>query len=602
MPDKINGRQPFQPPVSREPGVRPGALDRPAPTPLAGQPPPEQCHAEQPNAKRRLPLSFAPAGQTSHARFHSDDVKTESQKSLRIPSSIGAVGTNPQQRREQRERAIVSAALRGNTPRVLAPGQESTRVSSRTRFYEDGSSKTTHHEVVAPTLGGKSKRKREEAIVSADLRGNRETVGPNGERAGNDAHKHHRNYYQRGPALKKLLAMMSQLNLGTTVLMPLPTSYQRKNGLSAPEREQNARAAELAATAGCEVVNPDTGRYYVPDKHSEKDFQNTTNEEFDAIVATGDMDYETAVDAHLAATIDRAGLSEAERAMFDPMVTGLHLGHEKNATDLLRKLADHKGVFTGIGEVTIHKELVEGMLRTGAQANLTNNVKHFKNLLEVAGVVGMPVTLHCDVDKFQNNQALRSDSAAVRARHRPEYLDQLAALFGSLAMSKTQLIWAHAGGLGRFIEHPANHTTALAALLEANPTLHIDLSWDRAATQVTKPEHLEAWTQLIEAYPDRFLMGSDTVAPAAIENWAATFEIYEPLLQALQPSTRELLLNGNYDRVIKGAREKVREFEDKVLTPDFIENALTATNAPEITARLLRDRLAEIDAAAAAAG
>lgn len=519
--------------------------------------------------------------------------------------------------------ASASTSTAGELPgakrRRLGENWTGTGVGSHTRFHGDGSSSTVHRELVVPSsaTGGQARRL-QRAMVNADLaasrpnqgpegarakRGVRETVGPNGERAVRDAHAHiTSNYKQRGPMLTALAARMKEANIVGCVVMPLPTSYQRQNGLGAVEQ------AELRS--GCDAVNPDTGAYYVPAEYTDKDFSNTTPEEYDAIVMTGAMDMDTMVDHTTAHRLQRAmapaqagaassssatprlRLTDAERDLFDPMITGLHLGQDKNATDLLRKLTDHKGVFTGIGEVTLKKELVDGMFHSNAQADFDNKIKHFKNLVEVAGVVGMPVTLHCDVDAFSNNFKLHSSDAVVVENHEPQYLDHLKALFSSEEFKNTDVIWAHAGGLGRFIKQPANHTAEVEGMLEANPRLHIDISWDRAATQVVAEANLQNWVNLIEKFPDRVLMGSDTVSPASADQWTTTFRIYEPLLQALSPSAREQLLHSNYERVIRGSRDQVRQFEETVLTDEFYDEVLTATDGPEVTAQLLRDRLA----------
>jgi Amidohydrolase len=469
-----------------------------------------------------------------------------------------------------------------------------------TRFFGDGSGSSTHRAAVVPASALKDPRTRMAAVTTAAIRGNFETVSATGGRAYRDAHFHPTDYKQRGPALTELIGRMKEANIMRTVLMPLPTSYQRVGGMG---------AKEVAALREGGDLHPNQ-RYYVPDNWGdEKDFSNTTREEFMAMVATGAMDYDTMVDHTLAKRLEREGppadpmfqapdvngervrMTQAERDMFDPMLTGLHLGQDKNATDLLRKLGDCPGVFTGIGEITLKKELVDQMFKSDAQADFGDSLKHFKNLVEVAGVVGMPVTVHCDVDEQSNNMKLRSEDGAEVQEHSPAYLDGLKELFSSPELRDTKVIWAHAGGLGRFVQQPKNHTAELAQMLEANPKLHIDISWSRAATQVIADENRQDWVNLIERFPDRFLMGSDSVGGVSVDAWTGTFKTYEPLLQELSPQAREKLLHGNYESVISGSREQVREFERRVLNADFHNQVLTGSDADEITAQVLLQHL-----------
>lgn len=48
--------------------------------------------------------------------------------------------------------------------------------------------------------------------------------------------------------------------------------------------------------------------------------------------------------------------------------------------------------------------------------------------------------------------------------------------------------------------------------------VYVDISWDETAKYITAtPETVDATASLIKRYPDRFLFGSDVVAPTSIE-------------------------------------------------------------------------------------
>ena len=99
----------------------------------------------------------------------------------------------------------------------------------------------------------------------------------------------------------------------------------------------------------------------------------------------------------------------------------------------------------------------------------------------------------------------------------------------------------------------------------ADPSLkhvYIDISWDEVAKYiVATPETIKATADLINKYPDRFLFGTDEVAPADQDKYLKTYNLYAPLLAQLTPETKQKLLKGNYERLFDAARLKVRAWE-----------------------------------------
>ena len=83
----------------------------------------------------------------------------------------------------------------------------------------------------------------------------------------------------------------------------------------------------------------------------------------------------------------------------------------------------------------------------------------------------------------------------------------------------TTVTWAHAG-LGRIVR-PVKDQLGILDRALANPELkhlHIDISWDETAKYIAaNPETVTATANLIEKYADRFLFGSDVVAPKSID-------------------------------------------------------------------------------------
>src|SRR5262245_24871319 len=108
-------------------------------------------------------------------------------------------------------------------------------------------------------------------------------------------------------------------------------------------------------------------------------------------------------------------LSAQEKARFDPMITGFNPTDMYAADHIKRVLKTFPGVFTGIGEFTIHKEFVSSKVAGGA-ASL--NDRALDRILDFAGEVGLVVILHCDIDR---------PMAAPGSE--PVFLDQMKDLF-----------------------------------------------------------------------------------------------------------------------------------------------------------------------------
>ena len=66
---------------------------------------------------------------------------------------------------------------------------------------------------------------------------------------------------------------------------------------------------------------------------------------------------------------------------------------------------------------------------------------------------------------------------------------------------------------------------------------------------------------LINKYPDRFLFGTDNVAPTSQDKHLEIYRIYEPLWKLLTPEAREKILKTNYERLFDKARKDVRAWE-----------------------------------------
>jgi predicted TIM-barrel fold metal-dependent hydrolase len=92
--------------------------------------------------------------------------------------------------------------------------------------------------------------------------------------------------------------------------------------------------------------------------------------------------------------------------------------------------------------------------------------------------------------------------------------------------------------------------------------LYFDISWDEVAKYlVASDTSIAVAAALVNRYPDRFLFGTDVVAPTDAQMYFRVFDIYRPFLDKLTPNARAQLLRGNYERLFGIARQRVRVWE-----------------------------------------
>jgi Amidohydrolase len=239
-------------------------------------------------------------------------------------------------------------------------------------------------------------------------------------------------------------------------------------------------------------------------------------------------------------------LTPGQQARFDPMITGFNPTDMYAADHIRRVLTIFPGVFSGIGEFSIHKEFVSSKV-AGEIATLSNPA--LDRIFDFAGEVGLPVLFHCDVN-----------TPFPKSGQEPYLIQQAKALI--LRHPKTTIIWAHVG-VGRIVHPVPKHLAMLEnAIVTGPPTLHFDLSWEETAKYVTQTEATTAAVaSLINRYPDRFLFGTDEVAPGDQSAYLKVYRLYEPLLRRLTPEARAKFLTGNYERIFDEARRRVRAWE-----------------------------------------
>jgi hypothetical protein len=240
-------------------------------------------------------------------------------------------------------------------------------------------------------------------------------------------------------------------------------------------------------------------------------------------------------------------LSKDEQARFDPMITGFNPTDMYAADHIRRVLKTFPGVFSGIGEFTIHKEFVSAKI-SGEVASLQDQA--LDKLIDFAADAGLAVLIHNDVDVPYAKPGVA-----------PAYAAQVKALFKR--HPNATIIWAHIG-VGRIIR-PVKDQGAIVEDMIKDPQLshvYFDISWDEVAKYVVAtPESTKAAAEIVNRYPDRFLFGTDEVAPPNQEKYLKVFNQYEPFWKLLTPEASEKVRKGNYVRIFDEARQKVRRWE-----------------------------------------
>jgi hypothetical protein len=315
----------------------------------------------------------------------------------------------------------------------------------------------------------------------------------------NDSHFHLTNYVQEGTDIRQFLEIMGT-RVGRVALFGIPLQQQWSH----------RNAGDRPPTYYLESDSP--------------------------------LYYYSFTDAWIAAAYQ--SLPPQQRARFDPMITGFNPADMYAVDHIKRVLKVFPGIFTGVGEFTVHKEFVSSKVASEV-ASLDDPA--LDRILDFCAESGLLVILHNDLD-----------TPYPKPETPPAYLDQ----FKSLVRRhpQTTIIWAHMG-IGRVVR-PLEHHTAVLEEMFSDPAfanLYVDISWTEVATKVA--EKAADFADLINRYPDRFLFGTDEVAPTSQEQYLKIDSLYEPLWRRLNPEALEKVRKGNYERLFDEARRRVRAWE-----------------------------------------
>lgn len=254
--------------------------------------------------------------------------------------------------------------------------------------------------------------------------------------------------------------------------------------------------------------------------------------------------YYSFCDAHIA--VEYLSLPKEKQERLDPMIIGFNVADMYAVDHIKRVLKTFPGVFSGIGEFSIHKEFVS--------SKISGNVASFHDpaldkILDFCSESGLLSIVHNDIDN------------PFPKPGKPNYLKEMQDLVKR--HQNTVIIWAHLG-LGRVVKPITEMGNVFLEMLDdpAYKNFYFDLSWDETAKWLMSSDKSIAKTiEVISKHPDKFLFGTDNVAPENQEKQLNVYHAYDELWKGLGEEVTYKVCIGNYERLFDDARAKVRAWE-----------------------------------------
>lgn len=306
-----------------------------------------------------------------------------------------------------------------------------------------------------------------------------------------DAHLHYVDFFQESEGMPALLAAMD--NAGIDQSMISGVSVAKKWHEDEPKRP----------------------RYYAGDD--------------------ADAYWYSATDVYVAAALEK--LPAEQRKRFHPFLTGFNPVDKNAASHIERMLELYPGMWQGIGEVfTRHDDLTA--LTSGDTPRANNEA--MTRIYHLAAEHDLPVLLHSNITSKRERNPLYLAEIEEPLRNHPH----------------TRFIWAHAGSSMEIHRHQTQMDfllPVLSRLLADYPNLYVDLSWS-----VLRPYLLDehgvprkAWVELVERFPERFMLGSDVVG--RFDSIGEQMHGFKPFLDALPQEVARKVARDNFLAVLPKA-------------------------------------------------
>lgn len=300
-----------------------------------------------------------------------------------------------------------------------------------------------------------------------------------------DAHLHYLDFFQETEGMAKLFSAMDQAKVQQAMLSGIPVAKK------------------------WDEDEPKQPRYYAGDD--------------------GDVYWYSATDFILAEAIQQLPPKQQQR--LHPFLSGFNPS-DKNAAQHVRNLLDtHPKFWQGIGEVFLRHDDVTAL--TLGRTPRANNEAMYK-VYRVAEEYDLPVLLHSNITSKREPE--------------PIYLTEMEQVLKD--HPRVRFIWAHSGTsleIHRRQQQLEFLPETLSKLLANYPNLTLDLSWSLVDPYLIDQQTglpNEQWVQLVEQYPERFVLGSDLVGKfGSLEKTLASFT---PFLDALSEETAQKVATDNF--------------------------------------------------------
>lgn len=236
-------------------------------------------------------------------------------------------------------------------------------------------------------------------------------------------------------------------------------------------------------------------------------------------------------------------LSEEQRQRFHPFLSGFN-PNDKNADEHVRRTLElYPGMWQGIGEVfTRHDDLTALTAGDTPRANS----EAMDRIYYLAAEYDLPVMIHSNITSKRERNPLYLPELEESLRDHPQ----------------VRFIWAHAGTSKEIHRHQEKLTflhDEVERLLGLYPNLYIDLSWTMLEPYMLdsdgEPDPL--WLQLVERFPDRFMIGSDVVGKFdSLGEYMTGFDVF---LDALPEAVAQKVAESNFLAILPATKRDKSE-------------------------------------------
>ncbi|MDG1331182.1 MAG: hypothetical protein P8P74_02555 [Crocinitomicaceae bacterium] len=216
------------------------------------------------------------------------------------------------------------------------------------------------------------------------------------------------------------------------------------------------------------------------------------------------------------------------------------LAHPERVTEYIQLLdAEYPGVFTWMGEVNLVKQALFANGQTGASFA---SIAKWKPFMDTILKRDIPINIHSDIGC--NGPA---DSLTKYLYLMEEVLTRY---------DSNKIVWAHMGLSKELTEMPAEqHISILSRLFDKHQNLTLDLSWDVLWDSVFVDDVARAkYIKFIDAYPTRFITGTDFVASREAKKYKTYKEaLYKTSLinkDMSDEAFRNIALGENYFKLL----------------------------------------------------